>query len=347
MFIKSPFILSLILLILLPCCTRKVYVNSGQGIADGKYDSEFPSKNASSEIETITRSVCKIYCITYYRTYYFPESAKFSQLDIGNYKFGMDTPGMAVSHESTTGTGLILCGDYNRVCLLTCAHILDYPDTLISFYNHPGTSSTEYIQAISFRDRQEIYAKDLPACGALYLLAMDRENDIALIGKLCEGMTNPVQVFNYPLGKARDLGWGSFVYIIGYPAGTLMVTKGIVSNPNSDRNGSFMIDALFNKGSSGSIVLAIRDGIPHFELVGMVRSVSSEKKYFLKPDKDIFEGTYSQSEPYPGRIKIGIDETFNYGVTYSIPIEAINGFYDLNRNNLFKMGYNLDPLFKR
>ncbi len=325
-------------------CSRKPAVTSAQQMTSVKYDSRFPSSDVSTEIEAITKSVCKIYCITYYRTYYFPESAKFSQLDLPLYKFEKDLSNSLVSHETNTGTGLLLSFENNRPCVLTCAHIMNYPDTVISFYDNPGNISTDYIKSISFREKQEVYVKNLPSCGALNLLAVDSENDIALLGKQCESLTAPPEVFKYPAGKARDLGWGSFVYIIGYPAGTLMVTSGIISNPNTDAKGSFMIDALFNRGSSGSIVLAMRNGVPHFELVGIIRSVSTEKKFFLKPEKEIYESFYSTSEPYTGKIKVGTDETVNYGVTYSVPIEAIRDFYTRNRDDLLKSGFNLDSI---
>ena len=45
----------------------------------------------------------------------------------------------------------------------------------------------------------------------------------------------------------------------------------------------FLVDAVFNRGYSGGIVLAIRDGVPNFELVGLVKSVPAEYEYVMKP----------------------------------------------------------------
>jgi hypothetical protein len=146
-------------------------------------------------------------------------------------------------------------------------------------------------------------------------------------------------------GRARDLGWGSATYAVGYPMGTLMVTSGIVSNPNCDESGSFMVDALFNKGFSGGIILAQRSGAADFELVGMIRSVYSSKEYVLKPEKMVHEYIYNTRTPYTGEIRVGTDETINYGVTYAISVESIRAFYRNCRPGIILMGYNLDPFF--
>ena len=48
----------------------------------------------------------------------------------------------------------------------------------------------------------------------------------------------------------------------------------------------FMVDAMFSRGFSGGIVLAIRDGVPNFELVGMIKLVSAHSSFVLTPEKD-------------------------------------------------------------
>ena len=92
----------------------------------------------------------------------------------------------------------------------------------------------------------------------IFKTGLDEKNDIAILSK--EFSTPPklhIPVFRYPIGKARELEWGSFIYLIGYPKGYKIITKGIVSDPDRDRQGSFLIDALFNSGLSGGILLAI------------------------------------------------------------------------------------------
>ena len=322
-------------------CVKKTYPTV-PGTADGRYDSEFPGRNVSSEIGEMAQSVYKVYSVTYFKTYFFEKEARFRQtgLDSGNCKKRASL--VSASHESAIASGVVILRENNHLCLLTCSHIFDYPDTVIAFYDDPGNLSTDIIRSVTFREKQEIYVRNLPECGMFHILARDDSNDLAFIGKLCEGMTREIPVFRFPAGQSRDLEWGTFVYILGYPAGTLMVTRGIISNPNSDEEGSFMIDALFNKGSSGSIVLALRDGPPHFELVGLVRSVSSKREYFLRPEKEINEYIYYEDADYSGRIRVGTNEMINYGVTYAVSIDAIREFYQRNRKDLYLSGYNLD-----
>ena len=87
------------------------------------------------------------------------------------------------------------------------------------------------------------------------VLAIDRKSDIAILGKEIEGeKPNNIKVFPYLMGDSKELEWGSFVYIMGFPLGHAMITRGIVSDPYKIRKGSFLIDAVFNQGFSGGPV---------------------------------------------------------------------------------------------
>ena len=72
---------------------------------------------------------------------------------------------------------------------------------------------------------------------------------------------------------------------MGFPMNYKMVSNAIVSSPNYDGKGGFLIDAVVNKGFSGGVVLAIKDGIPNFELVGIIRAVPEENEYLLRTRK--------------------------------------------------------------
>ncbi len=123
-----------------------------------------------------------------------------------------------------------------------------------------------------------------------------------------------------------------------------MVTKGIVSKAARNNN-VFLIDALFNKGFSGGIVLAVRDGVPNFEIVGMIQSASATYKNILIPNKKSHENIYSIGEEYSGEVYAEIDKRINYGITYATSIETIVDFYKSKRNNLIDSGYDLDSFF--
>jgi hypothetical protein len=309
------------------------------------YVTEFSFPNSSTMLESITHSVSKVITVAYYTNYGFDAKAHIKQYSLFDGDYKKSAVSITVSHETVSGTATLISRVDNRVVFLTSAHILDLPDTVVAFSDPSKTFSTDEIKSIAIKDKQEIYCRDLPGCGPMDLLAMDRGNDIALIGRLCSEAPEGMNPFNFPAGRAKELGWGCAAYVIGFPMGSPMITRGIISNPNQDETGTFMIDALFNKGFSGGIILAAREGSPGFELVGMVRSAYSKKEYVLRPEKEIHEYTYNNNAPYNGEIHVGTNESINYGVTYVIPVEALRTFYKHFRPELIYHGYNLDSFF--
>jgi len=325
-------------------CVNKTMRTWQESLRDGRYDSEFPSRNASPEIETITHSVRKLYNVSHYTTYQFTHEARVSKFNIRDGSFRKYAFGTISTQESGFGTATMLYSEGNKVALLTCAHVVLRPDTLISLYDPiPGDPAT-WVRSISILEKQENWIKDFYDCGSFVILAADMDKDIAILGKECEHLDKPVEVFSYPKGNAKELGWGSFVYLIGYPMGTPVVTKALVSKPNPASPQEFTVDALLNKGFSGGVILAIRDGVPNFELVGMIKSVSSTREYYLKPESD--DQTYYQVFPYSGTVHVGSLEQVQYGLNYVIPMEEIRAFYSDHREGLVRDGYNLDSVLK-
>jgi hypothetical protein len=135
------------------------------------------------------------------------------------------------------------------------------------------------------------------------------------------------------------------VYILGFPSGYQMVTRGIVSNPDPGKDGEFLIDALFNPGVSGGVVLAVKDGVPNFELVGIARAVSAKYKNVIKPGKESHEELYNPNIPYDGDVFVKLEKEIYYGVTFTISIESIADFYMKNREYFISRGYRLDNFF--
>jgi hypothetical protein len=132
---------------------------------------------------------------------------------------------------------------------------------------------------------------------------------------------------------------------MGYPLGQLMVTRAIVSNPDKANKGRFLTDALYNRGISGSPVLAIRDGVPNFEWVGMATSAAAQQIYYIKPGDN--------APQYINPEAVYIDELFvdkyrsiNYGVTFNVSIESIVTLIRRNSSLLERKGYNPDRFFK-
>jgi len=337
------FIFSFFALYLLSGCLKNKIAATGKEKTNTCYDSEFPSKNAPEELGMITRSVRKVYCVSSYTTYQFKREAKITGYHLFKGIYKNAAWGVITTNETVFGTATIIGAANSKIALLTCAHIVNSPDTLISYFEPIDDDPTRYIQSFSIKDKQENWVKELSLCGPFTILATDDQNDVAILGKNCESLTDTVIPFHYPSGQATDLAWGSFVYIFGYPMGNQVITKGIVSLATNRTMGDFTVDALLNKGYSGGIILAVRHGVPNFELVGMVKTVNSVQEEILRP----VSGQPPATEwlPYRGDIYTGKIDNIQYGLNTVVPIETIRGFYKKNRPELIREGYNLDEFF--
>jgi len=227
---------------------------------------------------------------------------------------------------------------------LTCNHIIDFPDTVFSFYES-NSSKEKYILCVSIKIKQ-MNQIGITEGNNIEILAKDEKNDIAFLGKKITQTDENIPFFKYQCGESNDLEWGSFVYIIGYPMGFQMITRGIVSNPDKIKSGSFLIDAVFNRGFSGGLVLAIKDGVPNFELVGMAKSVPYKEENILIPENTNESFEYAPNSPYTGNIFVKSKKNLSYGITNSVTIETIKEFYKENKNKLLEKGYNLESFFK-
>ena len=331
-------------LILFNSCARKIYEVTYPTLLDGKYDSEFPYRSSSKQLEEIGASVKMLSVIAFYKNNIIAEYAILTEAGLSDAIIETNTIEITRSNTSASGTATIINYTERRIALLTCAHIIDFPDTVIS-YHMSDDSNNSFIKNIAVKERQINYISDLPEGGDIDIVFMDSELDIAIVGKqLTHEPDFPIKVLEYPFGKAGELEWGSFVYLMGFPVGHKMITKGIVSSPRMDRNTAFMIDAPFNRGSSGGIVLAIRDGIPNFELVGLANSVSATTNYLLAPEDDIDYAEWDKDVPYKGQMYLRQQESIRYGVTHIIAIEAIIKTLKKNHKKLLAQGYDFSAI---
>jgi hypothetical protein len=312
-------------------------------LADGKYDSEFPYKGASDELREISSTVHRINSSVIYKTYTFDEESKLTLSNLKNTKLRDVAVSEGYADQTNSGTGTVIYFNEGKVAILTCAHVVEFPDTIISFFPALDGSFTEFIQVIFIKERQNIYAVGFPEGGEFELLVSDKKQDIAIIGKdykALSGLRFPV--FNYPFGKGKELDWGSFVYIFGYPINNQMITKAIVSNPNKDEFGSFLVDAVVNNGMSGGVVLAIRDGVPNFELVGIIQWVPEEEENILVPKSLKNNERYNPIVPYEGEEYVKRFSSIRYGIARVISSERISSFISDNKSRLSSRKYYLD-----
>jgi Trypsin-like peptidase domain len=321
-------------------CSSASYNAKSHSLNDGQYDSEFPYQNSSDELEKISHTIYRINCLSFYKAYIFSDESKIKLKDLNDSVINTRSIKKTYMDKSTSGTATLIYSSNGTVGLLTCAHVIDFPDTIISYYGEISGAPTDDIQSIAFKSKQFIYIAGFPEGSEVNEILADKEADIAILGNTYSlNKALRFQVFDYPFGKAKDLEWGDFVYVFGYPLNYKMISNAIVSSPDYDKSGSFFVDAVVNRGSSGGLVLAIRDGIPHFELVGIIEWVAEENENILQPAP--LEGAlkYNPLVPYKGDAFVKQEKFMKYGITKVISIESIENFLMKNKDYFIKKGY--------
>lgn len=342
---KRAFLITLIFIsLVLHGCSTVTYDSIYPALKDGQYDSEFPYRSTSNELEKISNAIQRIISSAFYRVYVFPMDANITLEELGRQKIEKLAEKEILIDNSSSGTALVVYSENGNVALVTCSHTINFPDTIIAYRTDQKGNPTKFIESISIKERQVVYVAGFPEGSTVDILIDDPKTDIAILGRKY-GVQSGVRFpsFKFKLGKAKDLEWGTFVYLLGFPMNNKMITKGIVSSPNKDDIGSFLVDAVINPGFSGGIVLAIRDGVPNFELVGIVQSVPEEKEEMLYPDITDKAAKYNPVIPYKGEIYVKKHSSIRYGITRIIPVEALIKLIEENKTYLAKEGF---PIFQ-
>ncbi len=329
-----------LLIVVQSCNTVKRDVGTSGVFADNKNDRGDTDKSISNDIEKVSLTVHKLNVVAFYMTYEFQPGAMPDKSNLNSGNLIIKASSATMNTQSVAGTATVIYNNNLLLGMLTCNHILDFPDTVFAWYR----SKAQGIRAVAVKVKQNNFVLGLPAGDEVSIVATDKDNDIAFLKQKVEMTGVSVKVLNYPLGKVKDLDWGSRVYIVGYPLGNLMVTSALVSKPRNSTAGRFLTDASFNQGISGAPVLAVRDGVPNFELVGMAASTSAKSIYFLKPADE--NQLNKNNEAYVGDVVVASERVINYGVTYSVTIDEIKRFLRNNKEVLESEGFFTDKFFK-
>jgi len=330
----------------LSCSSSNVYKEAYPLLTDGNYDSEFPYKSCSAQLEEISESIKFINTIAYYKVFFIGDQFKIKKGELTDSLMKVASTHQGSTEKTAAGTGLVFYNENSRVALLTCAHVVSFDDTLYSYSSDSLGNYTLFLNGVLIKQKQDIFVPDLPEGGHLDILEMDKDLDIAILGKkFGREIILPVSKFNYPFGKARELDWGSFVYILGYPMGYKTLTKALVSSPNRDKYGGFILDANFNEGFSGGVILAIRDGVPNFEMVGMIKTIFADYEYVLKPSKEFNYNKHNPLMPYSGETFVDRRVNIKYGIARAVPIESIMDFVYRSRTSLNHKGWDFEKIY--
>jgi hypothetical protein len=336
------FLILFISLVYFSCSTS--YKNVFPTLNDGKYDTEFPYINASKQLEEISNTIQRINCIAFYNSFQLKEDSKIKKSDLTKDVIWKNLKQNIFYERTSSGTATILSKENGCVALLTAAHVVNFPDTIFTYFSDASGHYTDEVQSISIKQGQKNYIAGFPNGSEVNILLIDNDIDVALLGKRFDpSFSITLNVFNYKIGSAKELEWGSFVYFFGFPLNYKMISKGIVSNPSIDKKGDFLIDGVVNRGFSGGVVLAIRDGVPNFELVGIIQWMPEETVSILTPPKSLKD--YNELIPYSGDEFVDQLKQYKYGITRVISIEVIKDFIRKNKDYLSENGYHLENFY--
>ncbi|HNY02977.1 MAG TPA: serine protease [Bacteroidales bacterium] len=338
---RIVFLFAFLILLVAGSCSHSRLPGRIPAGTSGRYEGDFTGM-AAQPVDRVVPAVKKVYCVATYSTWQFRRDDRVTAYHLQKGFYRKMAWGVITTSETISGTGTVLQQNRDRIAVLTCAHVVTSPDTLISYYEPEGDDPIRYIQRFSLREKQEIWVADLTGCGPFAAVASDPALDIALLGAHCVSAAVTVSPFPCAAGRAAALEWGTRLFILGYPMGHLVLTRGLAS-PSGRKGGAFFVDALLNKGYSGGILLATRSDGKGLELVGMVTSVNSTREEYLRPQPD--HPSTPDWMAYKGELFIGQSERIQYGLNTVIPVESIFNFMLDHRQDFLNEGFLPDQFF--
>lgn len=343
-----------VLAILLPLisCTRYVEVAPG---ADGRayYQTASPLHDTSERLERVLRSVRRIQSRVAYTTYVFSEDSAPLRSELASPGILGGAVDTVASSQERAATAVLVSRTGRNLSLVTVAHALTFPDTVVELFGRGRPSDppdaevggARRVERISIKTRQTSWILDLPELDTFEVLARDESADVALIGVAYpeDEDLQDLEIYEGVVGEPDRLALGSFVYVLGYPRGYPMVTRGIVSTPTHPAMRSFLVDGLWNRGMSGGPILAVRGDGETLEWVGIARAAAGSVETRLVPEEDALE-EYGEVRPYDGPIFLEEHRQIDYGIMHSVTMTDIRRLVDEHREDLAERGYELPDL---
>jgi S1-C subfamily serine protease len=317
---------------LLAACGGRPYVVTDYG-PQAYYQTAYPQFDTSVQLERIFRAVKRIQVTGIYTTYRFEPSAAVTLADLADEATLSRAVERTSFDHSKAGTAAVIRRLGAQVTLVTNEHVTALPERIVTYFEPPGGSERppagRHVETVSILVVRTNIVTGLPGSRPFEVLARDSIRDIALLQVQLtpEESNRPIDVLRVRQGDPARLGWGSFVYVLGYPRGYRMVTTAIVSDPRYGRENEFLLDGLFNRGISGGIILAVRGDTGELEWVGMARAASGDPEITLVPEERNIEEDRVPI-PYHGRLYAERIVRIDYGITFAVPMTSIQRFLD-------------------
>ena len=324
---------------------------------DGEYDYRVPvgRGDAQAGFKTLFTSTVKVVWTPQYANVFYTHNMRddrgFSlHLPLTDknsptgYRLARDGIRETVDSYSKVGTALVItrqsaANRYDVAIALTNAHLVTAPDTIRYFMRDARGMETKVLERISIKISTSLHVVNRNGESiSAKIVRLDPEADLALLKLNIPNLMRNPSPFSRRLGKTSDLQWGNFVYIAGHPKNKMRLTAGTVSlDEDKDR---FFVDAPIRAGYSGGPVVAVRDGLPNFELVGLCRGATTETFRLLVPNRKLNEGA-TLSPDLLGHISVEEREVVEPGLGIIVGIEAVKRFLLDSREPLRENGINI------
>jgi len=309
------------------------------------YRTGSPFTDISDDLERVVPAVVRIQMRATYDVYLFEERDAPSDAELAR---GADALERAARVEtSTTGraaSAILVGANGRRGTLLATEHSIILPDTTVAYFPADSSGAPRRLERVAIKRRQVDTAVGPGYVEPFVVLAEDPRRDLVILGVDVPEDVGPLSLEPLPAAAGRPgrLAWGALVFVVGYPAGYQMVTRGIVSRPAEVGSADeFLIDALVNEGSSGAAVLAIRGDTEELEWVGVTRAAATRNEMRLLPrlGQADADGAGAVDEPYDGPTYLSRVQEIRYGITLTIPVTVIRDFLGEHRGRLADAGY--------
>ncbi len=307
---------------------RAVLVDRGP---QAYYQTAYPVHDTSDDLARIFLSVKQVTFTADYRTYEFAEGSGVTDADLRAGRYQERADSIYSENVTKAGTAAVVARAGDRLTLLTVEHVTRFPEVRIEYWEGGPSGGPAgapgRVASVSVKTWER--GTLLPPAGPspLEVVARDEQNDLALLaarlGELSD--TTRYSVLDVPEGDARRLSWGSFLYVVGYPRSTPMVTRAIVSSPDKDGRGGFVTDGLWNEGISGGLVLGVRGDCGDLEVVGLARAGAAEREIRLRPDTTAL-GEGSELRRYDGPLYVQSSLRIQYGISLPVSMSVVREF---------------------
>jgi len=146
----------LFFLILSQCSVRRYVVEEEKLSIVDSYYSNVPIRDISKYLKKAESYVKFISSICYYKGYVLSERLKISEREARLIDLQKFAEREIFFNRTSSGTAVVLYSDIEKALLLTCAHVINFPDTILSYY-YIESGKKNVVESVGFRIKQEFF----------------------------------------------------------------------------------------------------------------------------------------------------------------------------------------------